>query len=116
MKIQLFISIIFAVSISVSVNAQYIEVRNDSVILATLKFDSNFDNKFSFKAPMEKNESRFLIITGYLLEGFKYPSVIDRFYAKSPLDILGFQPINYSSYVSYLDDMRLLKQQITLAK
>lgn len=81
------------------------------------EFTANYINQFDFgysKAKVKK--SAFLTTAGYLLQGFKFSSPIDQFNATAPFDLRGYQPKDFSSFVSYINDTSLLQQKITPIK
>lgn len=118
MKIQLILSFLVLLLISTSAMAQHMQEEVKPKISTDLRFDyiPNSDLMINFKLPQNPTNNKFLLSAGYVLQGFKYSSVIDEFNATPPFDIRGYQPRNFSSYVSYLNETSLLQQKITPIK
>jgi hypothetical protein len=123
MKIKVFILISFVLLLSSSVSAQSKKELNDFKIKLKYDFVSTSYTGLSSKSSLKlsnkalfDNNSNLLLITGHLLQGFKFSSPIDQFNATNPFDIRGYQPRNFSSYVSYFNDTALLQQKIRTIK
>lgn len=121
MKIKVFFLISILLLLSNYVSAQSkkklsdfeIKLKYDFVSTSFTGLSSNSTLKLSSN-PLSNNN--VLLVTGYLLQGFKFSSPIDQFNATPPFDIRGYQPRDFSSYVSYINGTSLLQQKITPIK
>lgn len=122
MKIKVFILISIVLILSNFVSAQFkkklsdfeIKLKYDIVSTSFTGLSSNSALKLSNKS-LSRNYN-VLLVTGYLLQGFKFSSQVDQFNAIAPFDIRGYQPRDFSSYISYINDTSLLQQKITPIK
>jgi len=118
MKTQLILLFLALFIISTKTKAQHIQEEVKPKTSTDLRFDyiPNSDLMINFKLPHNPTNNKFLFSAGYFLQGFKYSSIIDEFNATPPFDIRGYEPRNFSSYVSYLNETSLLQQKITPIK
>lgn len=92
--------------------AQFIENSSPKIEIQEFSFIPDFEQVPSGSMISEiipkKSSNSFLLGTGWLLQGLKFNSPIDEFNALQPFDLRGFDPVNFSSYSSYIQTNKLL--------
>lgn len=97
-------------------NLRDIEIKNEFNFVPDtfVNFSSNSTLKLSNKAFFKNNN--LLLISGYLLQGFKYVSPVDEFNAVAPFDVRGYSPKDFTSYLSYIDRSQFFQKSINPIK
>ncbi len=108
--------ILFAAFLHTQVNAQFIESKTSMLNEQQISFSFNpqIVQSSTLKLNVHKiPENKFLVNTGFFLQGLKFNSPVDQFNASLPFDFRAYEPRTFSELNQKVSSNLLLRTNRT---